>query len=94
LTPNSARFHESPLIFRADLAYLSFREDTLIQKGSYSFKKKGRNTIISYNIEKEYLPEGKNVFIPDKYVEFKTNDTLILRDVCYDCYISEYNRIQ
>jgi hypothetical protein len=58
LTPDSEQFHESHLIFRADLAYLSFREDTLIQKGSYTFKKEDGNTIIRYNIEKKFLPKG------------------------------------
>jgi len=87
LTPDSAGVPGRHFNFNSDYTFSFFRADTLVQTGTYSLEEKDENIIIDYNTEKED-------FSLNQRVKFKGNDTLILADECYDCYINTYIRMQ
>jgi hypothetical protein len=97
ITPDCTGTSGRILIFKADHTYLSFQADTLSQNGDYTLMREDGNTIMHYKVPREYfpnLPPKQKVNVPDQRVTFKGNDTLILSDVCFDCFTNTYKRIK
>jgi len=84
-TPDSTGVPERHLNFNVDQSFSFYRADTLVQKGRFSLNEKGEDLIISYHT-------ADNHFFMDQRLTFQGNDTLILADECYDCYINMYVR--
>lgn len=85
ITPDSADVPNRHFVFRSNFTFSFFRADTFVTSGKYSFRKKDDETVISYD-------SGKENLFSNQRVQFQGNDTLILADECYDCYINYYTR--
>lgn len=86
-TPDSAGVPNRRLIFNPNYTFSFFRADTLVKTGKYTLKEKDGEVVISYDT-------GKQSLFFDQRITFQGNDTLILADECYDCYINTYVRAQ
>jgi len=85
ITPDSTGYSQQQLHFSKDHKFLFFQADTLVTSGQYSLSNQSGNIIINYN-----AATGSD--LPDQWIEFNKNDTLILKDRCADCYTSTYRR--
>ncbi len=85
ITPDSTGYSEQQLHFGPDSEFLFFRADTMVTSGQYSLSKESEKIMIKYST-------GDGPHLPDQWVEFNNNDTLVLRDRCADCYTSTYKR--
>ncbi|WP_185958387.1 hypothetical protein [Fodinibius sediminis] len=81
---DSAGIANRQIVFKSNSAFSFFRGDTLVIAGTYSFHKSEGETVINYDTE-------TGSFI-DQRLRFQGEDTLILADECYDCFINYYSR--
>lgn len=87
ISPDSTGYSERLVRFRPDNSFSAYRADTLFQSGRYSLEQTDGETIVSYETsDDEWLPRQR--------VEFKGKDTLVLVDLCDDCYRSTYHRAE
>jgi hypothetical protein len=86
-TPDSAGVPNLHLIFNPNYTFSFFHSDTLVKRGKYTLKEKEGKMVISYDT-------GKQSLFFDQSITFQGNDTLILADECYNCYINTYIRAQ
>src|SRR5699024_5225818 len=87
LTPDSAEFKETHLHFKPDHRFSISLKDSIIEKGKYDLTRKNGELFVKYK-------NTGNKFFSNDYASFESNDTLILQDECFDCYINFYKRIK
>ena len=88
ITPDSEGSSKYYITFRSDRRYTMVRADTVVRSGTYSIKNNGGKAMITYGSVKN------SPFNTNQYIDFRTDDTLILTDDCADCYISTYKRVR
>ncbi len=81
LTPSSLGFSES-LVFGHDWTFQHYRADTLIVESQYSVTE-GDDLIIRYE---------RSMFPFDEQAVIELSDTLVLEDLCLDCFRRTFTR--
>jgi len=84
-TPKSKGYGHYTISFSSEFNYSEMREDTIVYSGTYSLTKNNDKTVLQLHAP------GITTF--DKNVTIQNNDTLILMDQCFDCFISTYKRV-
>ncbi|HKJ33441.1 MAG TPA: hypothetical protein VKA34_16515 [Balneolales bacterium] len=74
--------------FSSSNRYSVVRNDTLVRTGTFTLSKQNNKEIL------KMTPSDTSFsYNPTEEVTYKGNDTLILMDRCYDCFITTYIRI-
>lgn len=86
ISPDSANYSSLQITFTGyQFSYI--QADTLAAKGSYSLAEKEDRLLL------EYQPD-RGDHMTNQWVEFRTRDTLILNDRCFDCYKHVFTRVK
>lgn len=86
ITPDSAGYSPRSRSYLPSGTVLIYRADSLHVAGSYEVVETSEGAEVRYDLRAE-------LFYANQRISFKGPDTLVLQDLCDDCYRSVYQRI-